>query len=187
LLLSKADLTVTKDQVMTFVGCLDDWRYGTAWLVQLTLGLRPGEVLGLTWDELDLDGDAPVLHVRQALREGPSGLTLGATKTPRSARSLALPSITVDALLRHQTRQAMEREKAADMWAAPNLNLVFPTALGHPVNKRNYRDSLLRATKAAGIPGTWAPYELRHTWVSSAATRGRPMGLSLTPLATVPA
>jgi integrase len=113
-----------------------------------------------------------VLHVRQSLRQGPSGLALGVTKTARSVRSLALPSITVDALRRHQRRQATAREKAADMWAVPNLNLVFPTVLGHPVNKRNYRDSLQRATKAAGIPGTWAPYELRHTWVSMCSDAG---------------
>jgi integrase len=44
-----------------------------AFVLVLVLGLRKGEVLGLTWEEVDLDGDEPELLVREQLqRVGPS-------------------------------------------------------------------------------------------------------------------
>ena len=56
------------------------------------------------------------------------------------------------------------------MWT--EWNLMFPTAIGLPTDRYNYRHSLQRATRAMGIEGTWAPYELRHTWASMVSAEG---------------
>jgi integrase len=83
-----------------------------------------------------------------------------------------LPAVTVLALLAHRDRQEIERTEAGPAWT--DLGLVFPTSIGLPSDRNNYRHSLRRATEAAGLPGQWVPYELRHTFVSLASDGGVP-------------
>lgn len=45
---------MTKDQAAILRGALDGKRMGVAYTLQLALGLRRGEVLGLTWEHLDV-------------------------------------------------------------------------------------------------------------------------------------
>jgi integrase len=58
------------------------------------------------------------------------------------------------------------------MWTDHDLNFVFPTSIGLPSDRNNYRHSLSRATAAAGLGADWTPYELRHTFVSLASAGG---------------
>jgi integrase len=171
--------SMTPDQAAEFIQFMNDshlqdklpgYRYAAAYIVQMTCGLRPGEVLGLTWDCVDLD--AGTLAIRQALLKGPDGPIIGHTKTPRSVRTLDLPAVTVLALLAHRDRQDLERAEAGPAWM--ELGLVFPTSIGLPSDRNNYRHSLRRATTAAGLEGHWVPYELRHTFVSLASDGGVP-------------
>jgi hypothetical protein len=88
-------------------------------LVALGLGLRRGEVLGLTWEDIDLD--ARVLTVRRhvvrtkqagrAIREG--------AKTHAGERAIVLPQVIVQALRRHQARQFQDRLLAGARWKGP--------------------------------------------------------------------
>ena len=87
-------------------------RLGTLFRVALTLGLRQGEVLGLRWDDLDLERGK--LHVRHALQRIDGVLTLKEPKTEKSKRMLHLTaSSTVSALRAHRDRQTFERNIAA--------------------------------------------------------------------------
>jgi Site-specific recombinase XerC len=59
-------------------------RLEALFVLSITLGLRPGELRKLSWDHVDLDN--AVIHVwRSASRTGD-------VKTPKSKRSLVLPS-----------------------------------------------------------------------------------------------
>jgi integrase len=57
-------------------------------------GLRPGELLGLRWEDTDLE--TGLLRVRRALKrdagKGRAGLTPGALKTKQSRRALRMPA-----------------------------------------------------------------------------------------------
>ena len=72
-------------------------------LVLVTLGVRRGELLGLTWDDVDLDGGR--LSVRRTLEESSDGVAFREPKTARGSRSIALPGVTVEALRGHHTAQ----------------------------------------------------------------------------------
>lgn len=104
-------------------------RLAEAFGLQLTLGLRRGEVLGLRWSDIDL-GDAPTVHVRQQLqRRDGEGLVLVEFKTQQSRRDLALTAQMETALRSWRAVQAAERLQAGASWHDGG-GLVFTTPSG---------------------------------------------------------
>ncbi|MDY7091191.1 MAG: tyrosine-type recombinase/integrase, partial [Actinomycetota bacterium] len=71
-------------------------RHGPLFELALRTGLRRGELLGLRWDDIDLN--AGHLHVRRTLARTRGGPTFQPVKTHRSARRIALPHSCVIAL-----------------------------------------------------------------------------------------
>ena len=69
----------------------------------LTTGLRMGEILGLTWNEIDLE--AKQLRVSQQQQRVGDELVLIEPKTSKSKRSIPLTQIAVDALKSHRQHQ----------------------------------------------------------------------------------
>jgi integrase len=126
------------------------------------LGPRPGEVLGLSWDAVDLDVEP--ISIRQALKvERGTTVLIGPLKTAGSRRTLALPQPVTDALRAHWQRQQEERIAAGPNWVESGL--FFVTSVGTPIDPRNFRRSITRMTERAGL-GRWHPNELRHSAVS---------------------
>jgi integrase len=76
-------------------------------LLAVTTGLRRGELLGLRWQDVDLDGGK--LAVRQSLEQTKAGLAFKQPKTQKGRRVVTLPPLTVEALRRHRADQARER------------------------------------------------------------------------------
>jgi integrase len=141
-----------------------------AYVLQLTCGLRPGEVLGLTWDDVDLAGRR--LHIRHSLVRSGNTYVLGPTKTPRSVRSLSLPAPAVQALRSRRRAHSADRLAAGTSWAGTNL--VFTTSVGTHIDQANYRRSFSRVAERAGL-GHWQPRELRHSAVSILSAEGVPL------------
>ncbi|MEU5525397.1 site-specific integrase [Micromonospora chersina] len=111
-------------------------RMEARWIIGLSLGLRQSEVLGLWWEDFDLD--AATLRVRRQLtraRLAGEKLSFGPLKSARSMRVLPLPAPLVAAMRAHQQRQRRERAALADAWADPRL--VFASTTGTPVDHRN--------------------------------------------------
>jgi len=136
----------------------------------LLLGLRPGELLGLSWADVDLDNAR--LTVRRSLKRERGVLRLGDPKTPKSIRTLEVPPLIVDALRAHRARQAVERLAAGSLWA--DNDLVFPSEVGTPTDPSNLRRSFRKITKRAGL-GDWHPHELRHSAASILSDAGVPL------------
>ena len=118
------------------------------YVLLLTLGLRRGEMLGLAWEDVDLEGGEALIAWQ--VQRVDHQLLRRHTKTPSSDAPLPLPEIAVRALERHRVEEARRRLAAGDMWG--DCGLVFTTRLGDPVDPRNFhRDFKLRAAKA-GVP-----------------------------------
>jgi len=75
-------------------------------------------------------------------------------------RTLALPSVAVEALRRHLNAQAAEQLAAGPAWQ--DENYVFTTPIGTPIDPSNLRKAFDVLTKSAGIEGV-TPYVLRHS------------------------
>jgi integrase len=81
-------------------------RLRARWVLGLSLGLRQSEVLGLWWDDIDLD--AATLRVRRQLlrrRNRGDALTFGPPKSARSRRVLSLPAPLVAVPRDHKSTQ----------------------------------------------------------------------------------
>lgn len=115
----------------------DDPLYAGYTLV-LALGLRKGEVLGLLWDDLDLqDGELTMGRQLQRVRHQ---LLHRETKTATSDDvRLPLVDLCTAALCHRQIQQATVREAAGDRWQEGRW--VFTTRWGTPTEPRNFNRS----------------------------------------------
>jgi integrase len=139
------------------------------WRLAVTTGMRRGEVLGLTWRTLDLDGAR--LDVEQQLVPTRGGATFGPPKSARSRRMIRLDEETVEVLRQHREAQELERLVAGD--AYEDADLAFANELGAPIHPQRLTEAFDAHRKAAGLPdGTL--HTLRHTHITHLLTIRRP-------------
>jgi len=140
------------------------------WRLAATTGMRRGELAGLTWRCLDLDGART--SVEQQLVPTRGGVSFGPPKSARSRRTIALDAETVEALREHRDVQLAERAFAGEAYA--DSDLVFANALGAPIHPQRLTEWFGTLRKAAGFPmGTL--HVLRHTAATLALTEGVPV------------
>jgi integrase len=101
----------------------DNDPFYAAYVLVLVLGLRMGEVLGLTWDDVYLD-NAELASGWQLQRVRRHWLHRE-TKTEGSDATLPLPAICVAALQYRRTQQQDAMAKAGSTWQGSRL--VFTT------------------------------------------------------------
>jgi integrase len=119
-----------------------------AYVLILVLGLRKGEVLGLAWEDVNLD--AGQLHVNWQLQRVGGRLQRVRTKTESSAAPLPLPDICVAALRQQLKRQETARATWGDGW--DDNGLVFTNSYGGPADPRGFNRGFSRRCEFAGVP-----------------------------------
>ena len=147
-------------------------RFRNLYVVAVRTGLRQGELLGLKWQDLDLESDPASLKLRRSLapRIG-GGFYFTPLKKKRQRRNLALHSEAAAALLDQRELQARERETAGAWWQ--DQDLVFPSTKGTPMFGRNVYNRYYRpALDAAGLDRL-SFHALRHTFASIALFKWR--------------
>jgi integrase len=167
------------DSARAFLAAARGHRFEAMFLTTLTLGLRRGEVLGLRWQDLDLD--ARQLRVAQSLQRLKTGSTdMGRktelrateTKTDGSQRTIALPDSVVAALKSQRARQAEERLVAGPKWQ--DAGLVFTTPLGRGIEPILLHRAFKAILEKAGLPTTLRLHDLRHSAASLLLAQGVP-------------
>lgn len=148
-------------------------RLEAAWLIQLGLGLRPGELLAVAWE--DIDGSD--LHVRHSQRrEGGKLLPRDVMKTQASLRVLGMPNVIRVALEDRRARQEAEEAASEEVWENP-MGLIFTTERGQPMREETYRRQFLALLRRAGVdPKDVTPHTFRHTATSHLVDAGVPLG-----------
>lgn len=139
----------TTDEARTFLESArnDGDRLYAAYVLILVLGMRKGEVLGLCWDQVDLDGRS--LSIELQLQRVGRQLLHRETKTEGSDDDLPLPEICATALTLRRHRQAAEKIAAGPAWHDDKL--VFTTRYGTPFEPRNFNRSWDARCKKAGV------------------------------------
>ncbi|TWV34720.1 site-specific integrase [Streptomyces misionensis] len=149
----------TASEARQFLHTASGDRLHALYEIALRTGLRKGELLGLRWEDLDLDcGTASVHRSLQRTRTG--GLTVLHTKTRASERRIALPTECIHSLKTHQERQLEERRAAGTEWA--ETGLVFTTPTGSPLDPSNLARRFRRLLRRAGLR-TIRFHDLRHS------------------------
>jgi integrase len=90
-------------------------------------------------------------------------------KSDASFRTLSLPPVLVAALREHRTRQLEERLRIGPAWT--DLDLVFPSAVGTPLNGTNVTHRFQRQLADAGLP-RMTFHDLRHGAATLALGQG---------------
>ena len=143
------------EQARRLQAVADETRWAALVAVALATGMRQGELLGLTW--ADVDFEQGVVRVRRQLgRDG----QLAEVKNDRHRRSIDLPASTVAALREHRARQNDARLLLGPEWE--HHDLVFCTHRGKPLGWRNVTREFKRLLVKAGLPDV-AFHALRHT------------------------
>ncbi|GAA1572551.1 site-specific integrase [Kribbella karoonensis] len=127
----------------------------------LYLGLRRGELLGLRWEDINLDDK--FLEIRQTLQRVDGELRAVTPKTRRSRRTVPLIDLCVDDLREHGERQARDRKSVGERWV--DTGYVFTTEIGTPIEPDNLRRNWYPVRTAAGLDGVRL-HDLRHSCVT---------------------
>lgn len=149
-------------QGKAFLKATRNHRLHTAFTLMLMLGLRRGEALGISWDDVDLD--AGLVHLRHQIQRGEHGLVLQELKTEESAATLPLPTPVIDVLLEREQLQAYERQRPGwENWQ--DANLITTTLDGAPIEPRNLNRAFHTEAAKAGLPRIRV-HDTRHTCAS---------------------
>lgn len=160
---------LTAPQAQAVLNAAQTQRLGALYVLALFLGLRRGELLGLRWEDVDLDGGK--LEVVHTLQRVGGALQLVPPKTQGSRRTVPLPLVCVEALREHKRRQFRERSDAWPDWE--DHGLVFASRRGTPMEPDNLRRSWSVIRAGAGLSGVRF-HDLRHTCVTLLLDLGVP-------------
>nr|WP_019355184.1 site-specific integrase [Streptomyces sp. AA1529] len=125
----------------------DDPLYA-AWVLALTLGLRRGEILGLTWESIDFD--AGELYIDHQLQRAGREVLHRETKTEDSEDFLPLPELCLAALRQRRQQQQEDREAAGELWQDVH-GLIFTTRYGTPIEPGNLTRAFAVRIRQAGV------------------------------------
>ena len=147
-------------QVKTLFETVRGDRLEALYVVAVTAGPRQGELLGLKWEDIDLDRS--LLQVRRTLSRTKGGDTIfSSPRTVKGSRSVKLTANATQALKMHREHQLQEREALVGLWQEHDL--VFPTRLGTPMSRHNLVNrSFKPLLRRAGLPDIRF-HDLRHT------------------------
>jgi len=135
-------------------------RFAVAYELALRSGLRIGELLALSWD--DVDFAAGTIRVRRSVRRhlNGKGLVLSEPKTQSSRRRIPLPPGCAALLRGHRLAQRAERATAGEGWR--ETGLVFTTLLGTTVDPVHLSRYFGAACHCSGVRRIRF-HDLRHT------------------------
>ena len=152
---------LTPEEAKAFLlGCKQD-KYGLMFALALITGMRPEEYMGLQWSDIDFQRQALSIQRVVVWKRWKSEWYFCEPKTPRSRRTIPLPSGLVSKLLEWQEHQEEWSGKVKEKWQ--NYNLVFPSDIGTPLSPRNLQRRHFKPLLVkAGLPDIRL-YDLRHS------------------------
>jgi integrase len=163
-----AEMTVwSPEQLRAFLDSVRDDRLYAGWLLLATTGMRRGELLGLRWEDVDLDR-ARLSIVRQ-LTTINYQVAVSEPKTAKGRRSVALDATTVKALRSHRARQNAEHLAHADIWK--DTGLVFTHEDGSALHPHRFSAWFEQRRIAAGLPRIRL-HDVRHSYATAALSAG---------------
>jgi len=125
----------------------------------LTTGMRIGEILGLTWGDIDLENKC--LRITQQQQRVGKELITVEPKTERSARTIQLTQLAVDALIKHRQTQVDEIRSGFESGLVMS-GRVFTNEKGAPLENGTVLRQFQKLVKDAKLP-PMRLHDLRHS------------------------
>jgi len=159
---------LSKEEQQRFIQALDGEYYRPMFLMYLYSGLRMGEGIPLTWEDIDLEKKtirvckkAIVCHDFNS-HSAPQ-VVQDFCKTKSSKRKVVITAGLVGILREHKAEMMKRVEQSGEEWSESCL--VFPNTRGNMVHNRNLQNSLYRILANCGIEGA-TMHTLRHTYAT---------------------
>jgi len=150
----------TPQELRAFLdGTREHW-LGPFWLVLASSGCRLGELLALTWGDVDLG--AGTITITKSVQRIDGVRVVTRPKTRAGERTVALPRVAVDAL-RRQAEWRLAQGSGGD--------LVFTSKRGAPLTHATAGWVLRRECERLGLPAM-TPHGLRHLHASLLLAEG---------------
>jgi integrase len=118
----------TAEELKRFLKAAKGNRLEAVFILAATTGARQGEILGLKWEDIDLDNSR--LSIRRKIIEIGGHIYIEEPKTKKSRRQIDLPQMAVQALIEHRKRMLKEGYAGAG-W-------VFPSTNGEPIRRQSF-------------------------------------------------
>jgi integrase len=144
----------TPEQAQAFLAAADGTDLEAYWWLALDTGMRPGELFGLHWSEIDVTRN--LVHIRQSL-ECVKGET-PRLKQPKTDAGIRMLTVTPETIARLQAHREQMRVRGFDVTDGP----VFLGRRGTWLKSGGVGYRLRALAKAAGVPRPRL-YDLRHT------------------------
>lgn len=167
----KADLKpLMDDDVKRFLAAIKGNRFERLYLLALFSGMRQSEIMGLQWDDVDLDaGTITVCRQLQKLRGTGEYIFLDETKNGKRRTASIAPSIV--AVLKSQRAQQAEWKLAAGSAWNNEHNLVFTDELGGHLKHNTVFYDFKAVMESLGMKSTRF-HDLRHSYAVNALQAG---------------
>jgi integrase len=163
------------DGLRRFLAAIAADRLAALWQLDCTTGLRRSELLGLPWTALDLEAGELAVVQRLILVNHRPAIKRG-TKTPQSARRIALDPVTVAMLRAHRKAQAAERLAWGPAWQ--DHGLVFCHEDGTPLYPNwvtnRFKRLVADLAEQEGLPPLGL-HGVRHSYATAGLAAGVPV------------
>lgn len=161
----------------TLLRAIEGEKSEMAVVLDLSTGLRLGELLALTWDDIDLENGViritkslyRIQTKQQSYEEGQerTKLVIQPVKTQNGVRSVPIPANVLIKLIQHKTKQLNDKNEYENKAFGDYnpINYVFCSSVGTPIEPRSLIRSFHRMVKNAGINKANI-HSLRHTYAT---------------------
>ena len=162
---------LTDAEIPLFLEAIKGHPFEGAYALCLFAGLREGECLGLSWDQVDFDAKRITIS-QQLQKEKKKGGRYYIAPTTKSGkpRQIEPPEIAFQYLRTERKRQTENRLAAGPLWSNPD-NLVFTNELGQHYAVPTFYGKFKRIAASIGRPDA-RPHDLRHTAATVAIAAG---------------
>ena len=153
---------LTDSEIPLFLKAIKGHPFEGAYALCLFAGLREGECLGLSWDQVNFE--ARRITISQQLqheKKRSAQYYIAPTTKSGKPRQIEPPEIAFQYLRAERKRQTENRLAAGPLWSNPD-NLVFTDELGRHLAISTFYKTFKRIVASIGRPDA-RPHDLRHT------------------------
>ncbi|MBQ9279106.1 MAG: site-specific integrase [Lachnospiraceae bacterium] len=159
-------LLLTQEEINSFLSTAKETPYYLPCSLVLETGLRAGELIGLTWDEIDFENN--YIHIRHAMQyDKNKGWYFSTPKSKQSLRDIYMTVKCRKILIEAMEIYKIRKKNRNSIFN----NLVFTSIHGTPIRNNSYDIGINSICKKAGI-NRFSIHSLRHTFASRCIMAG---------------